>query len=112
MPGFRLRRRTTGGKQRRQHGQAHEQMRFMRFMARGSGASSEKKRARLYGSPPAQIDPTLLAEAEEEDAPERRTAVVSRELHGVRLDKALVTMADEFSRNHLQGLIEHGMCGW
>jgi 23S rRNA pseudouridine1911/1915/1917 synthase len=53
-------------------------------------------------------DPTLLAEPDEEDAPERRTAVVSREFHGLRLDKALVAMADEFSRNHLQSLIEQG----
>ena len=29
-------------------------------------------------------------------------------LHGQRLDKALVGMAPEFSRNHLQGLIEKG----
>jgi 23S rRNA pseudouridine1911/1915/1917 synthase len=34
--------------------------------------------------------------------------VVSREFHGLRLDKALVAMADEFSRNHLQSLIEQG----
>ena len=40
--------------------------------------------------------------------PERRHAEVSQALHGQRLDKAVVTMADEFSRNHLQGLIEYG----
>ena len=39
---------------------------------------------------------------------ERREASVPRELHGHRLDKAVVAMADEFSRNHLQGLIEAG----
>ncbi|MEO8154178.1 MAG: RluA family pseudouridine synthase [Rhizobacter sp.] len=50
----------------------------------------------------------MLAEPEEDDAPERRTAIVSRELHGLRLDKALVTMAEEFSRSHLQSLIEQG----
>ena len=58
--------------------------------------------------PPPQTDNPSLTEPEDDDAPERRTALVSRELHGVRLDKALVTMADEFSRSHLQSLIEQG----
>lgn len=40
--------------------------------------------------------------------PERRAAAVSAALHGQRLDKAVVAMAPEFSRTHLQGLIEHG----
>src|ERR1700687_5485413 len=49
----------------------------------------------------------------EADAPwnaeiERREASVPAELHGERLDKAVVAMAGEFSRNHLQGLIEAG----
>jgi 23S rRNA pseudouridine1911/1915/1917 synthase len=39
---------------------------------------------------------------------ERREATVSAELHGQRLDRAVVAMAGEFSRNHLQGLIDHG----
>ncbi len=42
------------------------------------------------------------------DAPERRTAVVAQALHGQRLDKAVVAMAEEFSRSHLQTLIEQG----
>ena len=51
--------------------------------------------------------------AVEADAPwnaeiERREALVPAELHGQRLDKAVVTMAAEFSRNHLQSLIEAG----
>lgn len=58
--------------------------------------------------PPLQTEQTLLAEPDDEDAPERRTAVVAREFHGQRLDKALVAMAEEFSRSHLQGLIEQG----
>ncbi|MDO9313800.1 MAG: RluA family pseudouridine synthase [Burkholderiaceae bacterium] len=37
---------------------------------------------------------------------ERRQAIVSTALHGSRLDKALVSMAGEFSRNHLQALVE------
>ena len=41
-------------------------------------------------------------------APERREASVPAHLHGQRLDKAVVAMAGEFSRNHLQGLIEQG----
>jgi 23S rRNA pseudouridine1911/1915/1917 synthase len=40
--------------------------------------------------------------------PERREAAVSADLHGQRLDKVVVAMAGEFSRNHLQGLIEQG----
>jgi 23S rRNA pseudouridine1911/1915/1917 synthase len=54
---------------------------------------------------------TLPAEADDDvlhDAPERRIATLDRSLHGQRLDKALVTMAGEFSRNYLQTLIEQG----
>ncbi len=40
--------------------------------------------------------------------PERREAAVPAALHGQRLDKAVVAMAPEFSRTHLQGLIEQG----
>lgn len=53
----------------------------------------------------------LVADAAEtpwDAQPERREADVSQALHGQRLDKVVVTMADEFSRNHLQGLIEGG----
>ena len=39
---------------------------------------------------------------------EVRTATVDGALHGQRLDKALVTMAPEFSRSHLQHLLEQG----
>jgi len=39
---------------------------------------------------------------------ETRTAAVATPLHGERLDKALVAMAPEFSRSHLQQLIERG----
>ena len=49
----------------------------------------------------------------EADAPwnadiERRETSVSAALHGQRLDKVVVTMASEFSRDHLQSLIEAG----
>ncbi len=39
---------------------------------------------------------------------ECRSQVVGLASHGQRLDKALVAMAPEFSRSHLQGLIEAG----
>ncbi len=42
------------------------------------------------------------------DEPERRTATVAAALHAGRLDKAVVSMAPEFSRNHLQSLNEQG----
>ncbi|MBL0726786.1 RluA family pseudouridine synthase [Piscinibacter sp. HJYY11] len=58
--------------------------------------------------PPLPALVPLLTEQEEDDAPERRTSLVPAELHGTRLDKMLVTMADEFSRNHLQHLIDTG----
>src|SRR4051812_23825430 len=54
-------------------------------------------------APQVEADEDVLA-----DAPERREADVPRELHGTRLDKALVTMAGEFSRAHLQSLIDQG----
>lgn len=58
--------------------------------------------------PPEQAAFPPSQEAEDDDARERRVTVVGRELHGNRLDKALVAMAGEFSRSHLQGLIEAG----
>ena len=39
---------------------------------------------------------------------ERRTVDAAASWHGLRLDKVLVAMAGEFSRSHLQGLIEQG----
>lgn len=42
------------------------------------------------------------------DAPERRVMQVPAALHGHRLDHVLVTMAPEFSRNHLQSLASDG----
>src|SRR4051812_42319276 len=48
------------------------------------------------------------AAAPEDAAPEIRRATVDAALHGERLDKALVALAPEFSRSHLQSLIEAG----
>ena len=52
----------------------------------------------------------VFAEPEDgaEDEVERRSGVVDAALHGQRLDKAVVALAGEFSRSHLQGLIEAG----
>ena len=42
------------------------------------------------------------------DEVERRAATVTPAQHGLRLDKALVALAPEFSRSHLQSLIARG----
>ena len=53
--------------------------------------------------------PEEHAEVEtQESEVERRRAIVPAALHGQRLDKAVVAFVPEFSRNHLQGLIEGG----
>ena len=53
--------------------------------------------------------PEEQAEVEtQESEVERRRSIVPAELHGQRLDKAVVAVVPEFSRNHLQGLIEAG----
>ena len=57
-----------------------------------------------YRQRPCADDPAETADA----AFELRETRVDAALHGVRLDKALVTLAGEFSRNHLQSLIEAG----
>jgi 23S rRNA pseudouridine1911/1915/1917 synthase len=63
--------------------------------------------------PPESVDAAMAEAADDEPAadeaqPEWREAVVAREQHDLRLDKALVALAPEFSRSHLQGLIERG----
>lgn len=45
---------------------------------------------------------------ESDEAPERRILQVPIDLHGRRLDHLLVSMAPEFSRNHLQNLVDEG----
>jgi 23S rRNA pseudouridine1911/1915/1917 synthase len=44
----------------------------------------------------------------DEEPPETRIASVAPDQHGERLDKAIVALAAEFSRSHLQGLIRGG----
>jgi 23S rRNA pseudouridine1911/1915/1917 synthase len=57
----------------------------------------------------AVVDADVAEPAERSDATvERREAVIVAALHGARLDKAVVAMAGEFSRSHLQGLIAQG----
>ena len=48
------------------------------------------------------------AEPDAESSVDTRAAVVSATQHGQRLDKTLVDLAPEFSRSHLQQLIEKG----
>ena len=61
---------------------------------------------------PASSEPAPgLAELDDgmsDDACERRSSPVPAHLHGERLDKAVVALAPEFSRSHLQTLIESG----
>ena len=61
---------------------------------------------------PASSEPAPgLAELDDgmsDDVCERRSAPVPAHLHGERLDKAVVALAPEFSRSHLQTLIEAG----
>jgi len=54
-------------------------------------------------------DDEAVADGGSSDAAgEWRERTVDAALHGLRLDKALLTIAPEFSRSHLQGLIERG----
>jgi 23S rRNA pseudouridine1911/1915/1917 synthase len=54
-------------------------------------------------------EPPSDAEAGGEVEAERREAVAGPQSHGQRLDKLLVAIAPEFSRSHLQGLLERGL---
>ncbi len=59
-------------------------------------------------SAPPRDEPFAEPEDGGEDEIERRSVVVAAALHGQRLDKVLVALAGEFSRSHLQMLIERG----
>ncbi len=58
--------------------------------------------------PPADPDGDEPGAGPGEAAPELRSMPVGAALHAQRLDKALVAMAPEFSRSHLQHLLERG----
>jgi 23S rRNA pseudouridine1911/1915/1917 synthase len=49
-----------------------------------------------------------LAPEPADESVERRGSIVGAALHAQRLDKALVAIAPEFSRSHLQGLVASG----
>lgn len=57
--------------------------------------------------PDETLDEAADAETQQTEV-ERREAVVGAATHGQRLDKAVVAFVGEFSRSHLQGLIERG----
>ncbi|GMV47278.1 MAG: pseudouridine synthase [Pseudomonadota bacterium] len=67
-------------------------------------------------APPGSVAPGAADDADDMPAPgaadpgpvETRTAVVEAAQHGQRLDKVLVALAPEFSRSHLQHLLERG----
>jgi 23S rRNA pseudouridine1911/1915/1917 synthase len=61
-----------------------------------------------YRSAPLTDDESAELDEGSAEAIERRAVVVDEALHGARLDKALVALAGEFSRSHLQNLIEQG----
>jgi 23S rRNA pseudouridine1911/1915/1917 synthase len=72
-------------------------------------SSNYRDRAISTTEPPFDADPDdLLGDAPPDDGPELRTHTVDVAGHGERLDKVLVTLAPEFSRSHLQGLVERG----
>ena len=54
------------------------------------------------------VEALLADDPEFEDTPDTRCAVVTAAQHGQRLDKTLVALAPEFSRSHLQQLIDKG----
>ncbi len=60
-----------------------------------------------YREPPS--DDEAGPEREIEAPAEQREAVADARWHGQRLDKLLVAIAPEFSRSHLQGLLERGL---
>ena len=67
-----------------------------------------QKSAGYKEPPPALLQADDAAEPDAETAVDTRTAVVNAEQHGQRVDKTLVDLAPEFSRSHLQQLIDKG----
>jgi len=71
----------------------------------------------MVGEPRSTLEPPADAETDAEGGAavdgsetlaEQREAMVGADLHGERLDKAVVAFVPEFSRSHLQGLIKAG----
>ncbi|MBV8380118.1 MAG: RluA family pseudouridine synthase [Paucibacter sp.] len=57
---------------------------------------------------PSTLEGEVEDDAEQHDEHERRSRAVDMAGQGMRLDRWLVQMAPEFSRNHLQSLVERG----
>lgn len=82
-------------------------------MRRPAGGFLVKKNERDYRDAPrgdgaAEEAAEDIATDPSEDQGELRAAVAHEGLHGQRLDKALVAIAGEFSRSHLQQLVQRG----
>jgi 23S rRNA pseudouridine1911/1915/1917 synthase len=60
------------------------------------------------GAPPGLVGSFTPDDTEGLEAPERRSLSLGLEEHGLRLDKLLTQLAPEFSRSHLQHLIQAG----
>lgn len=60
------------------------------------------------GAPPGLVSSFTPDDTEGLEAPERRGLALGLEEHGLRLDKLLTQLAPEFSRSHLQHLIQDG----
>ena len=67
-----------------------------------------QKSAEYKEPPPALLQADDAAEPDAETAVDTRSATVNAEQHGQRVDKTLVDLAPEFSRSHLQQLIDKG----
>jgi len=62
----------------------------------------------MVDTPASDFDPAADDTEPGDDAIETRRAAVAPGQHGQRLDKLLTTLAPEFSRSHLQALVEAG----
>ena len=74
--------------------------------AAGGGDGADYRESPVPSSPDGADDPADGGDAAA--AFELRAVTIDATLHGQRLDKALVALAPEFSRNHLQSLVERG----
>jgi 23S rRNA pseudouridine1911/1915/1917 synthase len=74
-----------------------------------SRSSNYRDRVIATTEPPFETESDdLPGDVPPDDGPELRVHTVDAAGHGERLDKVLVTLAPEFSRAHLQGLVESG----
>src|SRR6478609_3528200 len=96
-------------------GRRSRSIEFINFRLPAAQPSCRKSKRNYMVDPFPQAPEGELASDEQEASadpwnaePERRATIVATALHAMRLDKAVVALAPEFSRNHLQGLIEQG----